>query len=160
MSHAVISRFTDADEIDDLPRATKGVMPGAEGGSTPDHERNLEFVARERAVLAWGRLRGISVLDSAQAEKILAAAILEAVAASRGPVLEQQRQADAVKKAARALRSCVQKLWGDLGADRDPSRGSVKQCRMCGGSRLGHKDDCPVRKALKLALDAGLGMED
>ena len=151
MSHAVVSRFTDADDEAEIPKG-RGLGP-----DKPDHERKLEFVARERAVLAWGRLRGISELDSAQAEQILSEAILDAVVASRGPLKEQEQQVTMMKQAARALRAVVQRLWSESNGKLDLSKGSQKYCRLCGGTKAAHIGSCPVDRALRLAQQARVG---
>lgn len=156
MSRAVLSRFTDAD--DEVQPNDGNPLAGVR--IIPDHERKLEFVARERAVLAWGRLREISVLDSSQATDILTEAILDAVAASKKPMLEEYKHWGQVRAAARKLRECVLRLWGEPSPHHDPSRGSTKLCRICRGSKNLHDKDCMVGKALALASAARLGEDE
>jgi hypothetical protein len=153
MSHAVVSKFTDAD--DDI---SHGEQP-APVRVVPDHERQLEFVARERAILAWGRLRGIDKLDSATAERIITEAILDAVAASKKPQEMERRAWDGLKTIAKRLRALVLELWWQPNSDGDPAKASSKRCRFCGGSKNLHAQGCKIGAVLIDATAAGLGGE-
>lgn len=147
----MVTKFTDSDDeitVSDQPQRLANI---------PDYERQIEFVARERATWAWGRLRALSVFDSAQAEQILTEAIMEAVAASKKPNDDKDRLFEQLHSACRKLRFCVLKLWGDLKPQRDPSKGSIKVCRVCGGSKTSHAAECVVGKALALASQLTLG---
>lgn len=150
MATAVVSRFTDADDEITLAQERQPLR------DIPDYERQLEFLARERAIWCWGRLRALSVFDSAQAEQIITEAILEAVAASKKPADDRERLFDQVRTVARRLKGCVLRLWGE-NTQRDPSKGPVKECRICGGSKNLHDKGCVVGKALALASQVPLG---
>lgn len=155
MATPVLSRYVDDDEF--LPAADGSLAKDAV--PTPPAERRLEAVVHDYAVRAWGDIRGIDQMNSSLAIETIQQAMLDAVAATKGQQAVIERDLGMARRAGKALRALVMRLWSDPSKSGDPSKSSTRICRLCGGTRLQHAPGCAVANGLEVAKRAGFGGE-
>jgi hypothetical protein len=120
-------------------------------------ERHMELLIRDHAIMTWGELRNVSVLDSETATRIIERCLVTTIAAANRDLPLLQQQVKDLKelggKIAQELKFQTTRAASPM---IDPKGDNRRRCRVCSQPATEHASDCKIPKLLQGARSAGM----